>query len=468
MKIPTKPTGKRLTTNEQKLYQNIIEYFDETPRNEWNKEDFSSYAFNITNRFSRSHLESFYEFYTSENSKGKNKMGSSNFDTDDNVCSDDNNDHDYYPNNDDFSDNDTIDPSDLETEILSYASPTSCDPHEINYEDIRNKIDDYRKNILKKKRLYDPLWYYIIDHSGQHVPTKNLLGELREIIPKDISFEVQETPEKLSELFDKLETNSNLNSVIIDNEEENDIRDLWRNIRKHLSKPKHRLSEASHMYKNVLPHFENIFNDDNWQLDCGDTSLLSSSERRNLGRDPQTRAKIGQKCDMILFSNRLGWLPELLIGEVSGSILPQCSSCKSWQDKIKLIIGLRDVLVRLENELPGMDQTVYGVQVVGYKLKIYAMVSHGGLFHLMLLYECYLPASLDEMCNIEHVWNVLKTLYIKVKVLEVNLLTLNQKKQKNHRKRNLASITNSITGNTKNHPSTRTQPLVINTPINKR
>ncbi|KAF0547672.1 hypothetical protein F8M41_000550 [Gigaspora margarita] len=211
-----------------------------------------------------------------------------------------------------------------------------------------------------------------------------------------------------------------------------------------------------HTYSNILPYFVNIFDDDEWQLECGKNSLVNSSERRYLDRDPQSHARIGQKCDLVITSNKLCWFPELLIGEVSGGILPQCSAHKAWEDKIRLGIGLRDVLVRLENELPGINQAVYGVQVVGYKLKVYAMVSREGLFHLMLLYECYLPATLYEIYYIENIWNVLNTLHSKVRLLEMNILNLNRKKY-NDRKRNL-----------ENQPIATVQPVVIGTPITKK
>ncbi|CAG8805267.1 16687_t:CDS:2, partial [Racocetra persica] len=276
------------------------------------------------------------------------------------------------PTPQDLEDSDDESLSDLEPEVVLNTQSAS-EHREIDYEAIRNKIDNYRENIEPNKRLYNPLWYYIIDHSGQHTPTNNLLSEFREIIPKDVSFIVEETSEELSKLFNNLVNTQDLNSVLVKNEKEDNIKDVWKQIHKNLGRPKRKLSEAMHKYRNILPYFDNIFDDDEWQLECGENSLVSSSERRNLNRDPQSQARIGQKCDITITSNKLGWSPELLIGEVSGGILPQCSAHKAWEDKIKLGIGLRDILVRLENELPGINQAVYGVQVVGYKLKVYAM-----------------------------------------------------------------------------------------------
>lgn len=99
----------------------------------------------------------------------------------------------------------------------------------------------------------------------------------------------------------------------------------------------------------------------------GERSLESSSERRNKNSDPQLQSRVSQKCNVIVTSNRISWKPELLIGEVSGGILPGCSRCKSWKDKIKLARGLRNALIRCENELEiDVDSlVVWGVQVVG-------------------------------------------------------------------------------------------------------
>ncbi|KAF0547671.1 hypothetical protein F8M41_000549 [Gigaspora margarita] len=125
----------------------------------------------------------------------------------------------------DSEDSDDESINDLEPEVVLNTQSAS-EHREIDYEAIRNKIENYRENIEPKKRLNNPLWYYIIDHSGQHTPTNNLLSELGEIIPKDVSFIVEETSEELSTLFNNLANTRDLNSVLVKNEKEDNIRDV--------------------------------------------------------------------------------------------------------------------------------------------------------------------------------------------------------------------------------------------------
>ena len=83
--------------------------------------------------------------------------------------------------------------------------------------------------------------------------------------------------------------------------------------------------------------------------------------------ESSSEQRIGQKSDLVVTANRISWKPELLIGEVSGGVLPGCSRCESWKDKIKLARGLRDVLIKYESELEVDvdDLLVWGVQIIG-------------------------------------------------------------------------------------------------------
>jgi hypothetical protein len=153
--------------------------------------------------------------------------------------------------------------------------------------------------------------------------------------------------------------------------EQQDIKALWKRMLKYKMQRRRHLSEATHIYRNVLPLFETVFEkNEEFQVDWGEKSLESSAERRNQGKDPQTRARIGQKSDLLISSMKLAWQPELLLGEVSGGVDPRCSKCKEWQDKVKLMLGMRDILLRCERELD-LDNVadkqliVWGVQIVG-------------------------------------------------------------------------------------------------------
>lgn len=87
------------------------------------------------------------------------------------------------------------------------------------------------------------------------------------------------------------------------------------------------------------------------------------------------------------------------------------------------------------------------------------MIRFKGLFHLILLNECWLPVSILEIYNIETIINVLETMYDKIKAMEVNILNLIKKKNlQNQRKRTSAISKRNL----------KNEPPVINTPPSKR
>ena len=72
-----------------------------------------------------------------------------------------------------------------------------------------------------------------------------------------------------------------------------------------------------------------------------------------------------------------------------------------------------------------------------YKVKVYAMIRFEGLIHLILFNECWIPASIHEIFNIEPILNVLETLHDKIKEMEVNILkSIKKKNMLNRQKRN--------------------------------
>lgn len=77
---------------------------------------------------------------------------------------------------------------------------------EINFAELCRKIDEYRNTIPQSKQLYNPLWYYIIDHSGQHAPTNKLIdmNALSKSILKKVSYETKKTSDEIGNLLDKL------------------------------------------------------------------------------------------------------------------------------------------------------------------------------------------------------------------------------------------------------------------------
>ncbi|RUS25898.1 hypothetical protein BC938DRAFT_471494 [Jimgerdemannia flammicorona] len=72
--------------------------------------------------------------------------------------------------------------------------------------------------MLKNSKLEsDPLYYYLVDHSGFHGPTSTLLADILPQIlmalPKELSFELPKLSEKEAEYFDRLFTAENVDDV---------------------------------------------------------------------------------------------------------------------------------------------------------------------------------------------------------------------------------------------------------------
>lgn len=75
--------------------------------------------------------------------------------------------------------------------------------------------------------------------------------------------------------------------------------------------------------------------------------------------DPSENARIGQKTDYILNYLGMGVDAELLIGEISGG-LPRATNGKAWHDYlIKLVLGARDCLLRLQDYWGKDDDRVF-------------------------------------------------------------------------------------------------------------
>lgn len=98
--------------------------------------------------------------------------------------------------------------------------------------------------------------------------------------------------------------------------------------------------------------------------------LIASQERRREGQDPNNeRARAGQKTDIII-DLPTGPALEGFICEVSGGLPAGCPK-KIWTDKLKLMVGMRDMINRIMKTFPGLLSTdymkvvVFGCQVIG-------------------------------------------------------------------------------------------------------
>lgn len=98
--------------------------------------------------------------------------------------------------------------------------------------------------------------------------------------------------------------------------------------------------------------------------------LVASQERRRQEQDPnEERARVGQKTDIII-ALPTGPALEGFICEVSGGLPAGCPK-KIWTDKLKLMVGMRDMINRVIKTFPGllpidyMKVIVFGCQVIG-------------------------------------------------------------------------------------------------------
>jgi len=158
----------------------------------------------------------------------------------------------------------------------------------------------------------------------------------------------------------------------------------------------------------------------------GEQSLPESATRRNKGRDPSDRARLGFKVDVMIEYQDLDWTPVVGCVEVAGG-LPQCSRSKEWSDTLKLALELRDLWASTTDRLAGMNTkglVYWGLLVIGgyitisfalrfstgnnylimetgRKLRVYAFSAAGGLFHFVLVHETPLPSSCEDLGNIE-------------------------------------------------------------------
>ncbi|CAG8558638.1 1973_t:CDS:2 [Paraglomus occultum] len=154
---------------------------------------------------------------------------------------------------------------------------------------VMQKMESYRNKLAKERRLYDPLYYYLIDHSG---PTLPHCRPVWRILSKN---------EALSK---------HPNDTPVKTEKERNIKELVTSTFKAITKPgKDNLSE---MERTSL---ENVL----WKR-----QLIDENE----GRDPYERARDGYKKSPAV-----------------------CPRGKEWKDTLKLGLELRDIWRKAQKEL---------------------------------------------------------------------------------------------------------------------
>jgi len=110
-----------------------------------------------------------------------------------------------------------------------------------------------------------------------------------------------------------------------------------------------------------------LLNSNLFHFPSGEHTLEPTASRRNLARDPNERARLGYRVDVIVEFTKLHWTPVVACGEISGG-LPRCCRNKEWTDTLKLSLELRDVWTMAQDELgivDAMNLVVWGFTVVG-------------------------------------------------------------------------------------------------------
>ncbi|GBC01295.1 hypothetical protein RclHR1_04130011 [Rhizophagus clarus] len=241
---------------------------------------------------------------------------------------------------------------------------------------IREIIDDYRSKIPQHQRTFNPLFYFIIDHSGQHGPSSVLLKDY-------ISFCGRRSSRCtcINRIIKKLIDIIN-DSVDCPNKDD--------------------VSEYEHMMRNIVPFIDATINKvPEYRIRYFESTLHATAIRRNMGGDPTECARIGYKVDVLIKLPGLHWSPDIGCGEISGG-LPRCTRVKEWMDTLKLGLELRDVWILANNQLCGVDTNnlvIWGFTVVARSIRIYALAIAGGLIHLILAYEAPIPSARWNRCN---------------------------------------------------------------------
>ncbi|CAG8638238.1 11558_t:CDS:2, partial [Diversispora eburnea] len=246
-------------------------------------------------------------------------------------------------------------------------------------------------------------------------PTLKLLSDvfpqMLSALPK-ICFCVPKLTEEAAKFIDKLLKAEDVDDIPAVTGEEKTFRKLFSRILDSITMTrKNDLPEVEHTFRNVVPLLDaTIGKDGYFWVKYGEQSLAATATRRNKERDPNDRARIGFKIDAMIEYQNLSWTPVISCLEVSGG-LPQCSRSKEWDDTLKLGLELRDLWAIAGDHLMGVDVSElvwWGLAVIGRKIRVYAFASSGFLFHLVLMYEAFLPSSREDLYSLELIYLVLK------------------------------------------------------------
>ncbi|CAG8729044.1 23028_t:CDS:2, partial [Gigaspora rosea] len=274
---------------------------------------------------------------------------------------------------------------------------------------VNEELKKFRSNISNSKKAYlYPAFFGILDLSGEDTEVKELFTdkewsemkadfnktvELKEVIEDN-----QPEGETLYDLFDKIEEAINkkpddlitaIEKCTIEGSSRiNSIRRLIQTYAYNLERLQTSTPEAmfsnnftNMLTKGILTYHQKFIYDE------GEIQSIASAFITNSTKKPTDRSLIGQKCDFRV--TRDGF--EMVIGLRSGG-LPEACKSKKYEDKIDLVVAMRDVLLQEAIENNGVE-LFYNVYALDWKSR--------GLWRLGLLKKTRLPQSNSQLLMIE-------------------------------------------------------------------
>ncbi|CAG8606557.1 11002_t:CDS:2, partial [Paraglomus occultum] len=306
--------------------------------------------------------------------------------------------------------------------------------------------DIVRKQPLRipfKNRIFNP-YYGVIDLTGQYIELKSAFTtedwqELREIFSSVVQWQSIQTPEHFVQYFDE--------NCKLPSEPREDLKAFHIAIEflRQMSYPLEAIMSESVTHALYYPLIVTILRDDiTSQLEWGEITSDSSSDAKNSNSSPNNKAKLGHKVDFKLSLKKPNYKLQIVHGEISGGIKDgKTATCKRkhWLDKLKLMVMLRDELNQLIKTYSKLGcaeflhLVVYGVQVVGLQINVYAMFWCGGGVYLFgLVDQCFVPNNKETLYSLEEAFAVLKTLQVKVTEASRLLMDIEMKHARKRRR----------------------------------
>ncbi|RUS30006.1 hypothetical protein BC938DRAFT_479965, partial [Jimgerdemannia flammicorona] len=280
--------------------------------------------------------------------------------------------------------------------------------------DIAECIDSLsEKSLLHKFPTLQPPYWGIVDLSGQHSATKARLADNFHIL--EMNFQ-----KKLNWRTGNLTADE---AIFFDNMKDTKINESISLVRAHLTimqsflgRPRLPLTEGEYVIRIVGPVFNASLDpkDEHFHKRWLEQQLLASQERRIEILDPDDRTRIGQKTDLIIDLG-VGVLEGFLC-EVSGGI-PAGSRQKVWSDKVKMMVGMRDIFNAIVKAYPGLPESsyqeivIYGCQVVGWQFHLYALdLQAPKIYRFGLVDQAEMPSTVDGISSYEGLHSMLRGL----------------------------------------------------------